>query len=44
MKNLNLIGNKENEKFILDEDYRLTRDIYQNQPVKITSDGNVIIF
>jgi hypothetical protein len=41
MKNVNLSGFNENEKFILDEDYRITRDIYHNQPVKITSNGNV---
>ena len=35
-------NSKEISKTILEEDYTIMRDIYQNQPIKITSNGNVI--
>lgn len=41
--NNRLINQKENSKIILEEDYSVMRDITQNQPIKITSDGNVSI-
>jgi len=43
IKKQSILNTKEVNKTILEEDYTIMRDIYQNQPIKITSNGNVKI-
>jgi len=36
-------NSKEQTRVILEEDYTIMRDVYQNQPINISSNGNVSV-